>query len=300
MANNEVDQLKMRVSSLESELAMREKDLSHYKSKLEEANNALEVLTADMEQQIRILQQIQKHLTPTEFSHIPGFEFSFKFVPSRISGGDYFDLFEHETKSRFGIIMTSASGYGTSALLLSILLRLSGPLKTKKGGAPSEVIKALSDELRQTMQPKDDCHLFYGQVDRSNFDFNYCIAGDMVALHYKFHQGELEKLENGGGPIVKTKEPNLNSMNVQLNPRDRLIICSRGVLEMRNKEEYFGEERLFRTVMGVAQKEVHDIRNEILYQIKTFIGKEEAQRDVTVLVLEVKDKVIKLARNLQN
>ncbi len=300
MANNDVDQLKKRISSLESELSLREKDLAHYKMKLEEANTALETLTTDMEQQIHILQHIQKHLTPTEFTHIPGFEFSFKFVPSRISGGDYFDLFEHDTKSRFGIIMTSASGYGTSALLLSILLRLSGPLKTKKGGAPAEVIKTLSDELRQTMQPKDDCHLFYGQVDRSSFSFTYCIAGDMVALHYKFHEGELEKLESSGGPIQKNKEPNLNSMNVQLNPRDRLVLCSRGVLEMRNKEEYFGEERLFRTVMGVARKEVHEIRNEILYQIKTFLGKEESQRDVTVLVVEVKDKVIKLARNLQN
>jgi phosphoserine phosphatase RsbU/P len=300
MANNEVEQLKKRISSLESELSIREKDLNHYKSKLEEANEALEVLTLDMEQQVHLLQAIQKHLTPTEFSHIPGFEFSFKFVPSKISGGDYFDLFEHDTKSRFGVIMTSASGYGTSALLLSILLRLSGPLKTKKGGAPSEVIKTLSAELRETMSPKDDCHLFYGQVDRSSFEFNYCIAGDMVALHYKFHQGELEKLESGGGPINKHKEPNLNSMNIQLNPRDRLIICSRGVLEMRNKEEYFGEERLFRTVLAVAKKDVHEIRNEVLYQIKTFLKNEESQRDVTVLVVEVKDKVIKLARNHQN
>ncbi|OQW51925.1 MAG: hypothetical protein A4S09_09675 [Proteobacteria bacterium SG_bin7] len=300
MANSEIEQLKKRISSLESELSLREKDLVHYKAKLEEANETLETLTSNMEQQIHILQAIQKHLTPTEFSHIPGFEFSFKFVPSKISGGDYFDLFEHDTKSRFGIIMTSASGYGTSALLLSILLRLSGPLKTKKGGAPSEVIKSISEELRSTMGAKDSCHLFYGQVDRGSFDFKYCIAGDMIVLHYKFHQGELEKLEPAGGPISKTKEPNLNSMNVQLNSRDRLVICSRGVLETRNKEEFFGEERLFRTVMGVAKREVHEIRNEILFQIKTFLKKEEIQRDVTVLVMEVKDKVIKLARNTQS
>lgn len=297
MTSHENDQFKKRIAALEKELAIREKDIDHYRYKLSEANVTLEKLTLQMELQLALLLKIQKKLTPTEFSNIPGFEFSFKFVPSKISGGDYFDIFEHETKSRFGIILTSASGYGISAMLLSILLKLSEPLKTKKGGAPSEVIRVLSEELREGMQDKNECHVFYGQVDRSSFDLNYCLAGDLLGLHYKYQQQELDKLQATGSALSKKEPGNLNSMNIHLNPRDRVIICSKGVLDARNKDEFFGEERVYKAIMYTAQKEVHEIRNEILYQIKTFMGKEELPRDVTVFVLEVKDKVIKLARN---
>ncbi len=105
----ETDVLKEQILALKKELLVKDTDLKLYKSKFEEAANTLQKLSGHMEDQIKILQLIQKQMVPTEFPHIPGFEFSFKFVPSRVSGGDYFDVFEHESKSRFGMILSSAS-----------------------------------------------------------------------------------------------------------------------------------------------------------------------------------------------
>jgi sigma-B regulation protein RsbU (phosphoserine phosphatase) len=41
---------------------------------------------------------------------------------------------------------------------------------------------------------------------------------------------------------------------------------------------------------------VHELRNHMLYEVQKFSGKPDPIRDQTLVVFEVKDKVIKLAR----
>jgi hypothetical protein len=41
---------------------------------------------------------------------------------------------------------------------------------------------------------------------------------------------------------------------------------------------------------------VHDLRNEILYQVERFAQGKDIPQDATVVVCEVKDRVIKLAK----
>ena len=59
--------------------------------------------------------------------------------------------------------------------------------------------------------------------------------------------------------------------------------------------ENFGEERLLRAILTAPKDSVHDWRNEILFRIEQFAGERDIPRDVTVIVLEVKDRVIRLA-----
>ena len=94
--------LQSRISELEAELADRERDLTVFREELARANSQLERFIKQISQELKMASLIQKALVPTEFPNIPGFEFSTKFVPSVISGGDYFDIFEHEDKFRFG------------------------------------------------------------------------------------------------------------------------------------------------------------------------------------------------------
>ena len=88
-----------------------------------------------------------------------------------------------------------------------------------------------------------------------------------------------------------------NEDSVSLNPRDKLIFCSTGVLEAKNpKGEPFGLERLYQVVLSQPQSNVHDLRNEILFQVDKFTNQTKPiRRDQTLVVMEIKDRVIKLA-----
>lgn len=291
--------LRARIQELETELAERSRDLQIFREELSKANVQLEKFIQQISQELRMASLVQKALVPTEFPNIPGFEFSTKFIPSPVSGGDYFDIFEHEDKFRFGIVVASSSGYSMSALFLSVLLKMTGQLEARKGAAPEHILELMGKELVPNIHTHDQANVFYGVIDRRSFEMSYSCAGQMVALLLSFGSNKLQRLDVSTEPFHKDFSSELKSAKISLNPRDRLVICTDGILKARNqKDEQFGEERLFKTILSAAKSAgVHDLRNEIFYQVEKFTQGKDLPSDVTVVVTEVKDRVLKLAKS---
>lgn len=292
------EQLLERVQELEEEVGEREADLKRFRSELGKANQRLESLITQLHGELKLAHVIQKALVPTEFPHINGFEFSTKFVPSTVTGGDYFDIFEHEDRFRFGVIVSSSSGHSMSALLLSVLLRMTTQLEAKRGSEPHQVMQDMIDQLNKDMEPGDQSDIFYALIDRRNFEMRFIRAGALVVLHQSFQTGEVQALDSGLGPLQLGLEVPKESGALLLNPRDRVVLCTRGVIEAVNAAgEPYGMERVTRSFISGPKRGVHELRNHILYEVTQFSGGAAPARDQTLVVLEVKDKVIKLAKS---
>lgn len=298
MGNNEEEQLRSRIAELEAELREREGDIGKYRDQLARANARLESLIGQVQQELKLAHAIQKSLVPTEFPNVPGFEFSTKFLPSMISGGDYFDIFSHDDRLRFGVVLAGGSGHSMSALFLSVLLKFTAQMEARRGAEPPNVIAQMAGELVPNIETGARADIFYGLVDRRNYELSYCRLGDVVALHLSFSSGELKLLEGTSGPLVTGFQEEIKGRTLALNPRDKLILCSPGVTLAKDLEgEPFGLARLSKSVMDGAKQGVHEVRNRIFYDLHKFSSGQEPPRDQTVIVVEVKDKVIKLAKN---
>ena len=290
------EELEKRVAELEKELSEREKDLALFRQALSQANKKLESLIANLGREIHSTHAIQKALVPTEIPTIPGFEFSTKFVPSLKSGGDYFDIFEHDDRSRFGMVISSASNHGMSALLISVLLKLTGQMEARRSSEPTKLLKNIVQQLMPNIKGDAYVDLFYSLFDRRKYEFSFVKAGDIIALRYDYEESKLELLKTTSDSIKAHYTPKYSSEKFTLNPRDRLIICTKGVIQEKNEDgEYYGQERLFETVLGSISKGTHELRNEILFQIQQFTGGLDPARDLSVIVADVKDRVIRLA-----
>jgi sigma-B regulation protein RsbU (phosphoserine phosphatase) len=57
-----------------------------------------------------------------------------------------------------------------------------------------------------------------------------------------------------------------------------------------------GADKVTQIISDTAKAGVHDLRNELLFQAQRVSGLEEPLRDQTVVVIEAKDQVIKLAK----
>lgn len=297
MGENDKNRLQERIRELEGEVQDREKDLARYRDELLKANRKIEKLIEGFRHEIKLAHAIQKTLVPTEFPHISGFEFSTKFIPSALSGGDYFDIFEHEDKFRFGVVLSSASGHGLSALFLSVLLKMTGQLESRKGSEPHSVVGTMAQEMMPNMEPGAESDLFYALIDRRNFEMRFVRLGSVIGLLQIASTGEVQLLESSTGPIASEFTAPKSSHKVYLNPRDRVVLCTRGLTEVKNLDgESFGVERVMRGLLSGPKRGVHELRNHLLYEVQKFAQGQELARDVTVLVLEVKDKVIKLAK----
>ncbi|NJL24751.1 MAG: serine/threonine-protein phosphatase [Calothrix sp. SM1_5_4] len=291
------EELQARVAELEEELRERQADLKRFRDELGKANQRLETLISQLHNELKLAHVIQKALVPTEFPHISGFEFSTKFVPSSLSGGDYFDIFEHEDRFRFGVIVSSSSGHAMSALLLGVLLKMTSQLEAKKGSEPHQVLADMLEQLKANLTPTDQADIFYSLIDRRSYEMRFVRAGKVIALHQNFVTGEVQALDSGLGPLSIGFAPPAGSGSLYLNPRDRVVLCTRGVIEAVNGDgEPYGMERVTRSFLSGPKRGVHELRNHVLYEVQKFSGRSEPVRDQTLVVFEVKDKVIKLAK----
>ena len=289
--------LRARIEELEGELQAKEAELAQMRLRLSSANSRLEQVIDRVSHEVKLAAQIQKLLCPVELPHISGFEFSTKFIPGSKSGGDYFDIFEHEDKMRFGIVLSSCSGYTMSALFLSILMKLSSKIEARRGWPPHETVQSMAREILPSIKESDSASVWYGIVDRRTFELSYCSVGDVCALHQIFGQDHLGRLPTQGPLLSKEFNTELQSARVSLNPKDRLVLCSPGLWRAPSRNgEAWSEDAVREAVRAAPRQGFHEVRNEILYRNESFTGTSEPDRDQTVLVLEVKDKVIKLAK----
>lgn len=304
--------LRRKIAELEKELQARQEDLQVFRKQLAKANQMIETMLAHADSDLKMATHLQRLLLPTEIPPISGFEFSTKFIASPVSGGDYFDIFELEDKMKFGIILSSCSGYGLSALLMSSLLRmtstqLSRATDPKRGQAPHEVIQDLAQELAPSFQlnensgnsavPTQSASLFYAVFDRRNMTMSYASVGPIWVGHYQNEANKIRRLTPDNQPIQPGfRLEKLKSESLDLGSKDRIILASPGLAMGRSPEgDRFGDERILRSLQVAAKTSAHDWRNEILFRLDQFRSGVDLPRDVTVLVVEVKDRVIKLA-----
>lgn len=294
----EINEYKLRIQELESELIEKQKQIEHYRQQMISVNAKIEELIHQVSHEVALAAQIQKILSPTEIPNITGFDFSTKFVPGSKSGGDYFDIFEHEDKMRFGLVVASSSGYTMSALFLSILMKISGQVEAKKGLEPENVVSLIASEMIPTMKPKDQTSLFYGVIDRRTFEMKYCLVGRIDALLQSSGKSSVQELQSAYGEgITNNFNTTLKSASISLNSKDRIIITTEGVRwSVDRNKNVWGKEQLIDAIRSAAKTGVHDLRNEILFKNEKFTGLTEPIRDQTVVVVEVKDRVIKLAK----
>jgi sigma-B regulation protein RsbU (phosphoserine phosphatase) len=296
-ADAENAKLRARVQELEDEVRAREADLRVFREQLVAVNTQLEKLIGQVAEDLKMAAAIQKVLIPTEFPNIPGFEFSSKFVPSPISGGDYFDIFEHEDRMRFGLVMAASSGYGMSSLLLSVLLKMTSSLEAKRGTAPEQVLLTLGQEMAPNLSDKDSASIFYAVVDRRTLEMHYSNVGRVFGGVLRAATGKFERLNSEDSALsAATATSPRPRHTLQLEARDRLFLATPGVAATKAANgEILGEERVFKAMLAAPRSGVHDWRNELLYQVEKHRGEIDLPQDVTVMVIEVKDRLIRLA-----
>lgn len=282
-------QLKKRIAGLENELKLKNAEVMTYRQELAKISQKLDQLMARVSDDMALLSQVQKTLVPTDLPNIPGFEISRKFVYGSKFGGDYFDIFEHEDKMKFGMLVAASSGYAMSALFLSLILKISHVFEAKKGNSPDKILQQIAEDIKKLAKPDDSTSVFYGVIDRRNFTLQFCSAGRSDG-YYLAPQKPIQVLKSTNSAFGQQFSEKLSLATLELEPRSRICVLTDGLSEV------LGVDLIAKIMTDNAKNSVHDLRNELLFQASRKSKTEEPVRDQTVVVIEVKDRVIKLAK----
>ena len=69
-----------------------------------------------------------------------------------------------------------------SALLLSVLLKMTSKLEARKGADPHLVVQAIAQEMLAEMEPDAKTDMFYALVDRRSFEMRFLRLGNVMAI----------------------------------------------------------------------------------------------------------------------
>ena len=188
--------------------------------------------------------------------------------------------FTHTSRPHFlrDIKTDTSSGYDSSLLEIN-------KLKSSKKGTQNRELKNLTTPLYKIS-------FFYALINQKTYQLLYALTGGIVALIYYTEREEIKKLKPSAGSL----EIRGKTQSVDLNARDRLIVLSPGVFQTRSLE---GKQYTLSKIKKILKEEkassVHEIRNRIFYDLKAFSKGRPSESDQSVLVMEVKQRILKLA-----
>jgi serine phosphatase RsbU (regulator of sigma subunit) len=187
-----------------------------------------------LRRELEAARHVQHLLLPSQSLQVPGFEIEAQYQPATEVGGDFFQLFPVSTTSLL-LVVGDVSGKGMqAALLVSMLV---GALRNRRSDQPSRVLQELNTVLLKVSEGGFTtccCALFTpdGTVTLAN------------AGHFAPYCNGEEVETPPGLPLGLTAEAEWEERQINLQPGDRLLWVSDGVIEARNgKHELLGFQR---------------------------------------------------------
>ncbi len=185
-----------------------------------------------------LAREVQRSTLPDTVPQLAGFSFAVRAEPSQEVGGD-FHLFLAPRPGVLGIVLGDVSGKGLAAALTATGIGYLLPhLRTQ---SPPEVrLSVLSADLHQRLPSGAFVALIYLEVEENSSALTLWNAG-----HAPPWLGSEEMPPSGVPPLGLMPDWKAASQPLTLAPGETLLLCSDGVLEVRNSEgEMLGPARL--------------------------------------------------------
>jgi sigma-B regulation protein RsbU (phosphoserine phosphatase) len=184
--------------------------------------------------EIEAARHVQEVLLPSQSVQAPGFEIDASYHPATEVGGDFFQLFSAPDNSLL-VVVGDVSGKGMrAALLVSVIV---GALRNRKSDAPASLLGELNSVL-------------LGQSD-GGFTTCCCALFASNGTLAIGNAGHLPPYRNGKEietppalPLGIDAHAHWPELHIELEPGDRVLWVSDGVVEARNrKHDLLGFQR---------------------------------------------------------
>jgi sigma-B regulation protein RsbU (phosphoserine phosphatase) len=229
--------------------------------------------------------EIQRGLLPKVIPQFPGYEISGAWQPARVVGGDYFDVYGL-SPSLAVLCIADVVGKGMPAALLMSNLQAAVKGSTAEAFTPNRLCTKVNGFVCSNIGPEKFITLFYGLLDVRGRKLTYTNAGHNAPVLVRA-DGSCARLRQGGPVLGVFPKTGYEQGEVQLDPADRLVLFTDGVIEAAGpQDEEFGEERLIRLLVENRSAPAQTLQEKILQTATEFTGG-DFQDDATLLVIAV-------------
>lgn len=263
--------------------------LDEKKGVIESTINALASQDRMVQQELTIANSIQIGMLPRR-GEVSGIRLSAHYDPLHRISGDFYDTVEFLDGS-VGVIIVDVSGHGIPAALITIMIKF---LVSSYGAAyrsASDFLTRINTEMARVLRTGDYIAAFYLIIDPDN-TVRFSSAGNCPAIVLERDGNSVYELADEGLYLGLVEEPPIlyETKVGRLNPGDRIILFTDGVIEQRNScGELYGEARLYSVIMDNFREPSPLLVERIIEDVKRFAGDAAQNDDMTLLIVDSHD-----------
>ena len=233
---------------------------------------------------------IQESLLPKDLPEIPSIQVEWFFEPCQMVGGDIFHLYK-EDETHISTYMLDVCGHGISAALIAVTVKQfldqMHAHGLSKGAAfqPEEILNRLEDEFPFE---RFDCFftIVYVLFNVKTGELIYGCAGHVPPLVID-KSGKLRILDQHGTIVGLGQEPPLSQYTIQLDPGDKIILYTDGLID------YFGKkgaspnkDNFYNTLKRLSDKSADQMVQGIIAEQGKLQENDEIDDDISLLIIE--------------
>lgn len=173
--------------------------------------------------------EVQRSLLPRAAPQVAGFDFAGVCLPSNAVGGDFFDWMVDDGRVRFTV--ADVMGKGVAAALLTAAVRAVLRSTTAPDG-PAGTVRLAAERLHDDLDAAGSfVTLFHGELRTADADVHFVDAGHGLGLLVR-QDGRHEQLHGVDLPLGVVRASGWTADSRRLEPGDRLVVVSDGVLDL--------------------------------------------------------------------
>ena len=258
---------------------------------LREARAQLAEQLLALNNELEMARQIQLSILPHSIPALPGLEIAARFLPMTSVAGDFYDFIQVDDK-HIGILIADVSCHGLPSALIASMLQVALKGQTHHATEPAKVLAGLNLALCGKFT-QNFVTAAYIYMDLENHLLRYAGAGHPPVLHWRNSAGKTGQVLENGLVLGMVEEAGYEALELTLEPRDRYVLYTDGVVEAANPaRELYGTDQFMQFIDSNRVLDTGPFADALLAEIAKWTGQSAAQSqqdDITLLVIDYKN-----------
>jgi sigma-B regulation protein RsbU (phosphoserine phosphatase) len=240
-----------------------------------------------LKHELAIAEELQSNLLPRRIPRVAGVDLSAYYRPTEEVGGDYYDFIEIDD-DHLGIAVADVSGKGIPGAM--VMTEARALLKGEAGRtlSPAETLLRVNRVLFQDIKRGMFVTMCYMVLSIKRRQLTLSSAGHLPLILRRRASRTCHAINPMGLALGIDKgslfERKLGEERVSLEPGDRFVGCTDGILESMNEDhQELGMERLYRLVAAHGDRASGEFVTKIIDGVEAHQGKAPQHDDMTLV-----------------